>query len=127
LLNEKDLRLLVHDVNNAAEQQVTEKTLDRLFDATWQELEDGIDAAIDGAATAQATWKGEPDDMLAEVVETVRQMERYMDGAVAERRSAIAAPRLPRPARHREANANTTATPVNSTNSGQQRTCQCGN
>lgn len=38
LLNEKDLRLLVHDVNNAAEQQVTEKTLDRLFDATWHEL-----------------------------------------------------------------------------------------
>jgi hypothetical protein len=59
------------DVNNAAEQQVTEKTLDWLFDATWQELEDGIDAAIDGAATAQATSKGEPDDMLAEVVETV--------------------------------------------------------
>jgi hypothetical protein len=80
LLNEKDLRLLVHDVNNAAEKQVTEKTLDRLFDATWQELEDGIDAAIDGAATPQATSKGEPDDMVVEVVETVRRIERYMDG-----------------------------------------------
>jgi hypothetical protein len=75
-----DLRLLVHDVNNAAERQVTEGTLDRLFDATWQELKDSIDEAIDGAATAQATSKRKTDDMLVEVVETVRRIERYRDG-----------------------------------------------
>jgi hypothetical protein len=80
LLNEKDVRLLVHDVNNAAEQHVAEKKLDRLFDLTWQELKDAIDAAIVGAATAQATSERKPDDMLVEVVETLRRMERYMDG-----------------------------------------------
>jgi hypothetical protein len=80
LLNEKDLRLLVHDVNNATERQVTERTLDRLFDARWQELKDSLDEAIDGAATAQATFKRKPDDMLVEVVETVRRIERYIDG-----------------------------------------------
>lgn len=62
------------------------------MDATWQELEDGIDAAIDGAATAQATSKGEPDDMLVEVVETVRRIERYMDGDM--KRASVASDSL---------------------------------
>jgi hypothetical protein len=79
LAQREDLRLLIHDVNNAAG-----KSPRKRWTGSWtprgQELEDGIDAAIDGAATAQATSKGEPDDMLVEVVETVRRIERYMDG-----------------------------------------------
>jgi hypothetical protein len=69
------------------------------LDATWQELEDGIDAAIDGAATAQATSKGEPDDMLVEVVETVRRIERYMDGDM--KRASVASDLLVTPWSHK--------------------------
>jgi hypothetical protein len=65
------------------------------LDATWQELEDGIDAAIDGAATAQATSKGEPDDMLA----TVRRIERYMDGDM--KRASVASDSLVIRGRHK--------------------------
>ena len=80
LLDEKDVRRLVHDLNKAAEEQVAEKALDRLFDVTWEQLKAGIDAAIEDAASAQTTSERKPEEMLVEVVETLRRMERYMDG-----------------------------------------------
>ena len=80
LLCERDVRRLVHDLNKAAGGQVAEKALDRLFDVTWEELKAGIDAAIDDAASAQTTSERKPEEMLVEVVETLRRMERYMDG-----------------------------------------------
>jgi len=80
LLDEKDVRRLVHDLNKAADEQVAEKALDRLFDVTWEQLKAGIDAAIEDAASAQTTSERKPNEMLIEVVETLRRMERYMDG-----------------------------------------------
>jgi hypothetical protein len=79
LLDEKDVRRLVHDLNNAAEEHVAEKALDRLFDLTWEELKASIDAAIDDAASAQTTSERKPEEMLVEVLETLRRMERQME------------------------------------------------
>jgi TIR domain len=79
LLDEKDIRRLLHDLNKAAEEQVPEKALDRLFDATWEELKDGIDEAVVGAGIAQAKPERLVEDMLVEVVETVRRMDRRME------------------------------------------------
>jgi hypothetical protein len=76
LLDETDVRRLLHDLNKAAGEQVPEKALDRLFDVTWQELKAAIDEAVDGAVAAQAKPERLVEDMLVEVVETVRRIER---------------------------------------------------
>jgi hypothetical protein len=69
LLDEKDVRRLVHDLNKAAEEHVPEKALDGLFDVMWPTLKAGIDAAVEGAASAQTEPERSVAHMLVEVVE----------------------------------------------------------
>lgn len=77
-----DTLSLIKDINNTfeAEYRLSEAALDRQFDKWWPELEVELERALE-AVDAEDTPKPErePDDLLAEVLETVRRLEREWD------------------------------------------------
>jgi hypothetical protein len=74
-LDREGVRRLVYDLNEAADKSVPEGGLGALFDAMWPQLETAIDEAVEGAPLSQEPLR-RPDQMLAEVVDTVRRIER---------------------------------------------------
>jgi TIR domain len=77
-LDEAGVRRLVHDLNKETEKPLDNGRLDRVLDKSWPELEEAIAAAVEGGTSAQEPQR-KPEDMLAEVVETVRRIERSVE------------------------------------------------
>jgi hypothetical protein len=78
VLDEDGLKRLVQDVNEAAEKKVAPDELDDVFAAMWPRVEAAIDKAVD-EVQADKEPKRSIEDMLAEVVDTVRRTDRRLD------------------------------------------------
>jgi TIR domain len=79
-LDENGVRRLVHDLNEAAEKKMPKERLDAVFNAMWPELEAAIDEALKGMPTPDEPQR-DVNDMVAEIVERVRRIERTTDMA----------------------------------------------
>jgi hypothetical protein len=77
-LDEDGVRRLVQDLNEAAEKKMPKERLDGIFKNMWPDLEAAIREAMQQAPVAQEPQRS-VQDMVAEVVETVRRMDRRMD------------------------------------------------
>jgi hypothetical protein len=75
LLDETGLKRLIHDLNDTAEKKISSEQLDRVFNAMWPELKAAIDQAIEGAWPTQEPQRS-TGEMLAELIDTVRSLER---------------------------------------------------
>jgi TIR domain len=77
--DEDGMRRLVYDLNealgDAGEKQMTKELLADVFDAMWRKLDAAVAKAVEGAPAAQGPRRS-VDDMLAEVVERLRRVER---------------------------------------------------
>jgi hypothetical protein len=71
-----DVRRLVHDINALVESPLPPEQLDELFDALWQRLKDDIDAATVAARQQPIKFKRTTEEMLAELVDRVRDIQR---------------------------------------------------
>jgi hypothetical protein len=85
-LTEDGIEALVGDVNAAPEKPVPPERLHELFDAMWHRLKWDLDTAISKSrAVSRSGLDGEPqrsaEAMLAEVVSTVRLIERRLAGS----------------------------------------------
>jgi hypothetical protein len=74
-LDEDGMRRLVHDLNIATERQMPKELLDGLFSAMWPKLKAAIDEALAGASSTP-TPQRRSEDMLAEIVDGLRRIER---------------------------------------------------
>ena len=74
------VRRLVHDLNEAAEKKMPKERLDAVLNAIWPELEAAIDEALKGVPTPDEPQR-DVNDMVAEIVERVRRIERTTDMA----------------------------------------------
>jgi hypothetical protein len=75
-LDEPDVKRLVQDLNKATEKQLGKERLDRIFDRWWPDLKDAIDQALEGGQLPPQKPEREPVDMLAELIDRVRRIER---------------------------------------------------
>jgi hypothetical protein len=79
-LSEDGMRRLIRDMNAGREQPLPAPQIDQLFASTWPMLEARVNAA---KASVPADEDGqvtrEPEDVMAELIETVRRIERRMD------------------------------------------------
>lgn len=77
-LNQEGMRRLVYELSDLAEHPRPRESIDTLFDAMWPRLE----AAVAEAATTTASPgkpRRTPEDMLAELVTRVRNIERDVE------------------------------------------------
>jgi TIR domain len=75
IAEKEDTRKLVHAINAAlGDQQRTEEQVNRVFDRSWLDLEAKL-KAVPPSATA-APPRPEPQDMLEELLERVRELKR---------------------------------------------------
>ena len=88
-LDKDGLRRLVHDLS-AAEKPMPKDRLDELFDAMWLTLESPLKEAISSTPTDQAPTRP-PEDMLSELVETVRRLERDLHDSRSQEQNLVAA------------------------------------
>jgi hypothetical protein len=77
-LDARSVRRLVHEISAASEKPMNNLALDDLFDAMWPNLNSSIEMARQ-KAPAKPARRRQPDDMLSEIVESVRRIERYID------------------------------------------------
>ncbi|HJQ86995.1 MAG TPA: hypothetical protein VJ820_05975 [Propionibacteriaceae bacterium] len=70
------MRNLVGDVSAATEKPMAKEALDLIFKGMWPSLEVAVHEALEGAPLAQEPQRSEKD-MVAEVVDTVRRIERH--------------------------------------------------
>jgi lambda repressor-like predicted transcriptional regulator len=73
------MRRLVHDVSAARENPMPREQVDVLFDGMWPRLEAVVAEAIRVAPERRGP-KRTPEDMLAELIDTGRCLERGLDG-----------------------------------------------
>ncbi|MEU8152728.1 TIR domain-containing protein [Micromonospora sp. NPDC048986] len=74
-LDMEGMRRLIHELREMSEQPMPREPIDRLFEAMWPELEEKVRLA----ATQHNNTEGprrSPDDMLAELVTRIRNLER---------------------------------------------------
>jgi hypothetical protein len=76
-LDEAGVRRLVHDLNQMTEKPLARDRLDKVLDTYWSGLEQDIADALQ-RVPAQPTTQRSTKDMVAEVIETVRRLERLM-------------------------------------------------
>jgi hypothetical protein len=76
-LDEAGVRRLVHDLNQMTEKPLARDRLDKVLDTYWPGLEQDIADALQ-RMPAQPTTQRSTKDMVAEVIETVRRLERLM-------------------------------------------------
>ena len=74
-LDEDGMRRLVHDISRTREEPLGADQVDKLFDRLWLDLKAVVDKAWDQVRAA-ATPRRSPQDMLEELVERVRRLER---------------------------------------------------
>jgi hypothetical protein len=74
-LKREDMRRLIQDISASSEKPMPPPRLDDVFDAMWPKLETAINAAVEGAPSAEEPQRSEAD-MLAEIVDIVRHLER---------------------------------------------------
>jgi TIR domain len=90
-LNEVDLKRLVHDLNATSEKPRAKDQVETIFGAMWPTLEADIarNGKQPGSSVVAASFDAEPQrtaqDMLAELVDRVRRLER--DGSTPAARS----------------------------------------
>jgi hypothetical protein len=83
-LNKDDMKRLVRDVSDASDKPMARERLETLFDAMWPRLESTI-AEVNKRTTrresgaADAKFQRSTDDMLSELVDRVRRLERNAD------------------------------------------------
>jgi hypothetical protein len=77
-LDKDGVRRLVQDLNEAAEKKMPKERLDGVFNAMWPELEAAIEEAIQGMPATQEPQRT-VEDMVAELVDRVRRIERGVD------------------------------------------------
>jgi hypothetical protein len=75
-LNEAGMRRLVRDLSAASENP---KDLSTVFDAMWPQLEAAVTEAINAVPTDTEPRRS-PEDMLEELVERIRRIDRHEDG-----------------------------------------------
>jgi hypothetical protein len=80
-LDEAGMRRLVHDLSGASEKPMSRERLDEIFDAMWPILEVAVARASEHAPTNQAPRRSS-EDMLAEVVQRLRRVERTLSAGV---------------------------------------------
>jgi hypothetical protein len=76
-LNEDDLKRLLHDMNQATEKPMEKDRLDKIFRRSLPEIDSDVKAALENVPAPKSERKVQ--DMMAEVVETVRRMDRRLD------------------------------------------------
>jgi hypothetical protein len=76
-LNKEGMRRLVRDVGALRKPPMSNEQIDALFDGMWDRLEAEVEFAIIDAATQPARHRSTAD-MLSEIVESVRRIERYV-------------------------------------------------
>jgi hypothetical protein len=77
-LDEDGVRRLVHDLSRDGEWKISTEGLNKLFNAMWPQVREAIDEALEGHGMLHESQRPVPD-MVAEVVEIVRRIERTMD------------------------------------------------
>jgi TIR domain len=80
-LNQDGIKRLVHDLNEASDKPISKEQLDALFTAMWPNLETAIGEAVEQTPSGRPTeLDSEPErtaeDMLGELIERVRGLER---------------------------------------------------
>ena len=80
-LTKEGMRRLVHDVSAARENPMPREQVDVLFDGMWPRLEAVVAEAI-RVAPERREPKRTPEDMLAELIDTGRCLERGLDALV---------------------------------------------
>lgn len=79
-LQKEGLNRLVQDLNKLTERKMLSQQLDNIFEGMWPGLESRIAKVMGGSGVETSPQPHrETGDMLAEVVEKVRRMERRMD------------------------------------------------
>jgi len=76
-LDEAGIRRLVHDLNQDTEKPMSKERLNKIFDRAWPDLESAIAEAIETGPVPPKPQR-KTDDMLAEVIDAVRRIERVM-------------------------------------------------
>jgi hypothetical protein len=77
-LDKDGVKRLVRDLNEAAEKKMPKERLDGVFKAMWPELEAAVLQAIN-AAPPDTEPRRSAEDMLEELVERIRHMDRQLD------------------------------------------------
>lgn len=78
LLDKDGVRRLVRDLNEAAEKEMPKERLDGIFNAMWPELEAAVLDAIN-AVQPETQPSRSAEDMLEELVERIRRIDRQVD------------------------------------------------
>ncbi|WP_406084525.1 toll/interleukin-1 receptor domain-containing protein [Micromonospora zamorensis] len=73
---EADVRRLVHEINEVAGGSLPNEQLDQVFDALWPKLEAQVREAREAADAAPEQPRRTTEDMLAEIVNRVREIQR---------------------------------------------------
>jgi hypothetical protein len=68
---------LVHDINAASERPMPAERVDTVFDAMWPRLEEAATEAIN-AVPPDTEPRRSPEDMLKELMERVRRIDRQV-------------------------------------------------
>jgi TIR domain len=76
-LNEDGMRRLVQDISKVREQPLESSQIDRLFDALWPQLNEQLDNVIGSSCVTEGPRRS-ADEMLEELVESMRNVERFM-------------------------------------------------
>jgi hypothetical protein len=79
LLDRDGVSRLVRDLNEAAEKKMPKERLDGLFKAMWPELEAAVLEAVN-AVPPNAEPRRSPEEMLEELVERIRRIDRQAGG-----------------------------------------------
>lgn len=79
----EDTRDIVKEINNAlGKEALSAERLDRAFDVNWPRLEKTLKEILENTQTINEPSR-EPDDMLEEILEIVREQSRILSDAVA--------------------------------------------
>jgi hypothetical protein len=71
------LKRLLHDMNQATDKPREKDRIDKIFERSWPDLESDLTDAREKVSSP--TPKRKVEDMMAEVVETVRRTDRRLD------------------------------------------------
>jgi DnaK suppressor protein len=83
--DEKDLALLLESLNEACDNPLDRELLHRTFARSYPEFRDQMERIDDSAPKDKRTVKREPEDMIEEILNTVRRMERREPTALGRR------------------------------------------
>ena len=77
VLDEAGMRRIVQDVSGASEKPIPIEMVNKVFEAMWPQFHDDVGAAAEKGPGSEAPHRP-PAEMLAELVDRVRRIERHM-------------------------------------------------